>query len=127
MSFLTAGKYVRGFLGSDTLNVDTAIPLLDANGATVTLGAKDRLVILELLLTNGATASVVTVYSDANGSSTYNAGEEFLVANLAANEAINFPAAKGFVMGRQGGAPRAIASAASVGTKINLVGVIINS
>jgi hypothetical protein len=134
MSFeIPAGKWVRGFLASDTLNADTAIPLVDANGVAVTLGKGDRFVLEEALISNGATAAKYTLYCDADGGGTYTAGEELFVTLLAVNSPGFFPAAgNSVIFGRQSdgankGKIRVIASAASVGSSLTLIGRIINS
>lgn len=133
MSFqIPAGIWVRGYLQSDTLNADAAVPLVDANGVAITLGKGQRFILEECLLSNGATAAAITVYSDANGGGTYNAGEELVSAILPVNGVAMFPNAGSVVFGRisdgaNNGKIRAVASAASVGTRINLIGRIINS
>lgn len=127
-----SGKYFRGFLASDTLNVDAALPLFDMDGVAITLAKGERPVIEEIEITNGATAAVVTIYADTDGSATYQAGEELFVCNLPVAGQASFPQAGGVLAGRvSDGATknklRAVASAASVGTKINVIGAIINS
>lgn len=130
--FVPAGKWVRGFIASDTLNVDTAFALKDGNGNAVTLAKGERFILEEGLVSAGATACKVTIYSDADGSQTYTAGEELFAANLPVNGSVFFPSANGIVFGRTSdganvGKIRAIASAASVGTVITIVGRIIGS
>lgn len=129
---ITSGKYFRGYLQSDALNVDTAIPLFDENGIAITLAKGERPVIYELLVSNGATTCAVTVYADTNGNAALDAGEELARFTLAANGQGALPSASGFVAGRQSdGATknklRAVASVASVGLSITIIGHIINS
>lgn len=129
---IASGRFFRGFLASSTLATDALIPLFDENGVAITLAKGERPIVYELLISNGATASSVTVYADTNGSGTYDAGEELLVANLAINANVMYPNAQGYLAGRvSNGAAvnklRAVASANSVGTTISIIGQIINS
>lgn len=129
---ITSGRYFRGFLASDALATDTAIPLFDENGVATTLAAGERPIIYESLISNGATAAKVTIYADTNGGATYDAGEELIVANLAINAYAAMPNGDGYIAGRQSNGAavnklRAVASANSVGTVITLVGQIIKS
>lgn len=129
---ITSGSYFRGFLASSTLNVDAAIPLFDENGNSITLAKGQRPIIYESLVSNGATACAVTIYADTNGDGAYTAGEELVVVNLAVNGNAALPNAEGYIAGRpSNGAAinklRAVASAASVGLTITLIGQIINS
>lgn len=129
---ITSGRYFRGFLASDTLAADTAIPLFDENGIATTLAKGERPIIYEALISNGATAAKVTIYADTDGGATYNAGEELVVVNLAVNAYGAMPNGDGYIAGRQSNGAavnklRAVASANSVGTAITVVGQIINS
>lgn len=127
------GQYVRGYLATNDLTTAAAIPLFDANGASVTLQKGQRLLVDELLIANGATASIITVFGDTNGNGTLDAGEELVSVSLGVNLQTALPSASGTIANRQIGATAAInkllavASAASVGTRIVLVGRIVNT
>lgn len=129
MSFeITAGQWVRGYLQSDALNTDTAIPLVDANGVAVSLLKNQRFVLEAAIINAGATSCAITIYSDANGGATYNAGEELVSVILPVNGIAEIHDTPIFGRNSDGvnqGKIRAVASAASVGTRINLYGRII--
>lgn len=134
MMDITAGRYFRGFLASDTLHTtDTAIPLFDQNGNSITLAAGERLIIYECFVSNGATAAKYTIYADTNGNGSYDAGEELIVAGLGVNGVTAFPQAQGYVASRlttiiaATNKLRATASADSVGSSITIVGHVIKS
>jgi hypothetical protein len=131
MMDIAQGKFVKGYLASNDLTTAAAVPLFDADGNSVTLAAGERVVIYAAILSNGATASIITLFSDADASGAMNSGEEIVSAALAVNTAFSFPAAEGFALGRRAtstansGRIMAVASAASVGQKITLIGQII--
>lgn len=127
-----AGKWFRGYLSNDALNTDAAIPLFDEDGTTLTLLLNQRLLVQSITITNGATASIITIYTDRNGNAAYDAGEELVVANLPVNGSIVTPANDAFNVGSQSdgsakGKLRAVASAASVGTRITVIGRILSN
>jgi hypothetical protein len=132
MMEIVNGKFFRGFLASSDISTAAAIPLFDGDGNAITLKAGERPIIYEALLSNGATASIITVFADTDGSGTLTAGEELFAASLAINANAAFPNANGYIMGRisNGAAVNklmAVASAASVGSRITILGNIINN
>lgn len=128
------GTYVRGYMASNDLTTAVPIPLFDANGTAYVIQPGKRLLIDELLLANGAVASVITVFADVNGNGTLDAGEELISMNLGVTFANAFPSAGlGPVASRVIGATTLInrlmvvASIASASTRIMLIGRIVNT
>lgn len=123
------GEYVRGYLASSDITTAVDVPLFDRNGNARVLQVGERLVISFLSLNNGATSSIITLFADKNGGGTLDAGEELYSASVAAN-AQNFMddaelhAPK---LTAVGGKLKVVASVASVGTRIIVVGFILNS
>lgn len=126
------GKYVRGYLASSDISTAAIVPLFDANGAAYTLLVGERLVIDSLSLNNGATASKITVFSDANGNAALDAGEALYTATLPINGQSS-PNLLTPILSRQitpaaaNGVLYAVASVASVGSVVFLTGHIITS
>lgn len=130
---IVAGKFFRGYLASDDIaTAAVAIPLFDSDGIAITLKKGERPIIYEGLVSNGATAATVTVFADTSGNGSLDAGEELFAATLAVNSLVAFPQAQGYVMGRQSDGANVNkllvkGSAASVGTRVVIIGHIINS
>lgn len=126
------GFYVSGYLASDDISTAAAIPLFDGNGVSYTLSPGERLIIASVSINNGATASVVKIFADADGDGALDAGEELYAASLAAKAQAS-PNLAQPIYSRQIGATAAInklfaiASASSVGTIIVLNGYVIKS
>lgn len=132
MMEIVAGKYFRGYLASSDISTAAAIPLFDADGVAITLAKGERPVIYEGIISNGATASIITIFADTNGNGSLDAGEELVAANLPTNGVAYAPAASSYIMGRQSNGAAvnklmAVASVASVGSRITVIGNIINS
>lgn len=130
-SLFAAGTYVRGYLASDDISTATAIALFDADGIAYVQPVNTRLIIDNVVISNGLTASTVTIFADTNGNGTLDAGEELFSASLAIN-GFSSLGNDGAVASRRLGTSSknklfAVASAASVKTRINLVGRVINS
>jgi hypothetical protein len=70
-----SGDYFRAFLSSSDLTTATQIVLVDRDGVTRVLAAGERLVISSLTINNGGTASIITIFQDANNDGTVDAGE----------------------------------------------------
>lgn len=126
-----SGEYFRAYLASDDLSTAAAIPLVDRDGNTRTLVTGERIVISSLTINNGATASKVTIFQDADGDGAVDAGEELYAASLGANgQAAGYFEEVGLMGKRKpasNGDLKAKASIASVGTTIIITGVIHNS
>jgi hypothetical protein len=127
------GQYFRGYLASDDITTAAIVPLFDNNGVAITIPLNKRPILTSIFLNNGATASIITLFADTNGDSLLTAGEELVSANLAANGSFPF-VDDDVIPGRvvTAGSPNknvlmVKASAASVGTRIVIVGRIINS
>jgi hypothetical protein len=127
------GMYVRGYIASDDLRTATPIPLFDADGISVSPAnyLTRRMIIDNLLLANGGTSSVITVFADTDGNGSLASGEELVSVSLPANGQVVFPVA-GALASRKFAASNVntlyvVQSVASAATRITLVGRIINS
>lgn len=127
------GQYFRGYLASDDITTAAVIPLFDINGGSITVPIGKRPILTSLFLNNGATASILTLFADTNGNSALDAGEELISSSLAANGNLSF-VDDDVIPGRTiaAGSPNknvlmVKASAASVGSRIIVIGRIINT
>lgn len=127
------GQYFRGYLASDDITTAAVIPLFDINGVAITVPIGKRPILTSLFLNNGATASILTLFADTNGNSALDAGEELISSSLAANGSLPF-VDDDVIPGRTiaAGSPNknvlmVKASAASVGSRIIVIGRIINT
>jgi hypothetical protein len=86
------GNFVQSVLELTT-TADTAFTLRDANQNPISMSlyVGYRIVVDSLIVTNGATAQVLTIYIDKNGNGTYDAGEELIIFDLAANQVASVP------------------------------------
>lgn len=128
------GEEVRGFLASDDLTTATEVTLRGINyvaAAPRVLAVGERLVIDTVVLANGATASVITLFQDQNDDGTVDAGEELISASLPINGALTpnlgTPIICRQVAASVGGKVKAKATAASVGSRIFFTGRIVVS
>ena len=131
------GEEVRGFLASDDLTTAAEVVLrgINYNAADSTpervLVAGERLVIDSVVLGNGATDAVITLFQDQNDDGPVDAGEELISAALLGSTALS-PNLHTPIVCRQvasgvGGKIKAKASAGSEGTRIFFTGRIINT
>lgn len=123
------GRYVRGYLASSDITTAVDVPLFDRDGIAYVLQVGERLVLDFLSLNNGATASIITLFADKNGGGTLDAGEELYSASVAVN-AQNFMDDAEIVLPRltaAGGKLKVVASVASVGSRIIVVGRVVNT
>jgi hypothetical protein len=131
MDNFPAGKWVRGYLASSDISTAAAVSLFDADGNAVTQTVGTRLIITSLEIRNGATASIITLFADTDGDGALDSGEELWSGSLAVNGGLEMSFLDGLASRKLAASNvnrlMAVASAASVGTRINLVGRIINT
>lgn len=128
---LPSGVYFRAFLSSSDLTTAAPLVLLDRDGNTITLTLGQRPIFNSIVFNNGGTASIITLFQDANGDGVVDAGESLYAANLPANaqspgyfgevglHGKRLPAANGLL--------KVKASAASANTTVIVTGIIANS
>jgi ABC-type proline/glycine betaine transport system ATPase subunit len=129
---IPAGDYVRAFIASSDLTTAAAVTFLDKDGNTRVIAAGERVVLTDIAINNGGTASIVQVFQDQNNDGAVTAGDELYAANLAANSQNSVPFATPIFSLRKSataanGKIKVIASAASANTKIVLIGFVLNS
>jgi hypothetical protein len=129
---IPGGEYVRAFLASSDLTTAAAITWLDRDGVTRVIASGERVIISDIVLNNGGTASVIQIFQDQDGDGAVDAGEELFAASLAANGQTSASLISPIQTARKSatannGKVKAIASAASANTKIVLIGWIVNS
>lgn len=123
---LAAGNYFRMFLSSDDLTTASDVTLLDAQGNTLIVAVGERVVITDIAINNGATASVVTIFVDTDDDGTVDAGESLYAASLAIKGGVSSSFFTPLQLPRKptatAGDVKVKASAASVGTTVILTG-----
>lgn len=132
MNMIPDGKYVAGYLASDDLSTAAEVALTDGNGLAYVLAIGERLNLTNIALNNGGTARKITLFSDADGDATLDAGEEIYAATVAANS-FNSPQIEVPIRARQIGPTAAkgklyaVASGASAGSVIVIQGIVTTS
>lgn len=119
-----SGDLLQSYLASDDLTTAVEVVLKDLAGNAVVLGSGERLWLTDVILNNGATASVITIFQDANGDGNVTAGEEIYRAACAVNSTNPATSLRSPIATRRANATaanrkiKAKASAASVGTTV---------
>ena len=122
-SAFASGEMVRGILQSGDITTAAPVVLYDqATGAAVTLATGNVFVIYAILVSNGDSASVITIFDDADGDGVVDTGETIFKQSMAANVLSGFTFERGFGLTR---VPKAKASAASANTSITILGEVI--
>lgn len=75
---MIAGEYVAIEFSRTDTSSPTGITIKDANNASRTLAATERLLIVDLGVYSIAAAGLVTIFADANNSGAVNSGERIL-------------------------------------------------
>lgn len=124
--FNLTGEILQTYVASDTFNVVTDLPVKDLSGAAVTIAAGDRLAATDIIINNGATAAVYTIFQDRNNGGTVDAGEELFRVACAANSSYPVTSIATPIMTQRAPTTAAnrkikvLASAASVGSTVQV-------
>lgn len=127
-----SGETFRSYNASDTFSTVADIAFLDRDGVARLIATGERVIIGDIVINNGATASIYTIFQDANGDGLVTAGDQlFRVALPIDGQAVvNFAAclnARPKVSTVANGIIKVIASAGSVGSTVILAGIITKS
>jgi hypothetical protein len=129
------GRKVQGFLATDDASTAVEVKLRDINfdGTNfVSLTVGQRLAIDTVVIANGDTAAVVTLFHDANDNGTVDTGDEILSASLGAkaqlvpNLGTQFVCRRVAASGVTSGKIKIKASAASANTRVYFSGTIVD-
>lgn len=122
-SAFSSGEMVRGILQSN--DISTAAPVVLYNqqsGAARSLATGEVLVIYAILVSNGDTARVITIFDDVDGDGVVDTGETIFQQSMGAAVLSGFTYERGFPLSR---VPKAKASGASANTSITIIGEIV--
>lgn len=114
---------VRGILQSN--DISTAAPVVLYNqqsGAARSLATGEVLVIYAILVSNGDTARIITIFDDVDGDGVVDTGETIFQQSMGAAVLSGFTYERGFPLSR---VPKAKASGASANTSITIIGEIV--
>lgn len=117
------GRFCRFAVGSDDFSTPAAVVIYDEDGGTITLTGTQRLVIHTLVVDNGGTARVVTLFDDADAGGDADAAEILWRGAMAANQHDPVNYEHGLLCGK-GRAPKVLAAGASTGSFVSGTGEI---
>lgn len=130
---LPEGQYLRAALSSSDLTTAVAVPFVTADNQSYVPAAGERVIITHISTNNGATASVISFFQDNNGDGNIDAGELRYAVSLPIS------GTDGGVLFNDGirnqkmpatltnGLVKVKASAASVGTTIIVLALVVQS
>jgi len=132
MTDVPSGEMIRGFLASSDISAGVTVPLFDRNGVSRALVAGERLILTDVFVSNGATASIITLYQDNNGDAAVDAGEALFAGSYGINGSSTvdlniFINLAPQVATLTNGLLKVRASTSSVGTRIFVSGIITKS
>lgn len=120
MGYHASGRSLRGILTSNDVTSPTPIPMYDsATGAVYTIQPNDVLVLYALMVNNGDSDNIVTIFSDINNDNTVSAGEFIWGKSMLAFQDAGFVYPRGLTLPKS--VPvKAVCSSASTNLRIIL-------
>ncbi len=123
-SIHAAGRQIKGIITADIATVQTFTLYDIATQEVITLVPGDILSIYLIMVNNGDTAAIVTVFDDLDGDGAVDAGEQLFAKSMNAKEQAGFAYTRGFGVKRT---PKALGSVTSANSFLEFFGEIIQS